>query len=50
MLSIFYTTVVLQIGELIEGIFKAGFWMAIILVGVIGLIIFWLVRKFRGRS
>ncbi|MEQ9438749.1 MAG: hypothetical protein RIG62_06855 [Cyclobacteriaceae bacterium] len=50
MLISFYATVLLQIGDLIEGIFKAGFWVAIILVAIIGLAVFWLVRKFRGRG
>jgi len=48
MLTHFLSTLYLQIGELIEGIFELGFWVAIILVAIVGLIIFWLVRKFRS--
>jgi hypothetical protein len=44
------STLYLQIGELVEGIFEFGFWVAIILVVVIGLIIYWLVKKFRSRT
>ncbi len=47
-LSVIFGSLLLQIGELAEGIFEVGFWAAIILVAVVGLIIFWLVKKFRG--
>ncbi len=45
-----YHFVLLQIGELIEGIFAAGFWVAIILVVLVILILVWIFRKFRGRN
>lgn len=48
-LSIF-SFVLLQIGELAEGIFQAGFWIAIVLVVGVGLVIYWLYKKFRGRG
>ena len=44
------STLYLQVGELIEGIFEFGFWAAIILVIIIGLIVYWLVKKFRSRT
>lgn len=50
MLIAFYSTVLLQVGDLIEGIFKAGFWAAIILIAIVGVVVFWLVKKFRGRG
>ncbi|TDQ07656.1 hypothetical protein [Pedobacter metabolipauper] len=37
--------------ELVEGIFKAGFWTAIVVVVVVVALIIWLVSKvFGGRS
>lgn len=47
MLSYIFTTVLLQIGELVEGIFEFGFWTAIILVVLVAAAGYWLVRKFR---
>lgn len=43
-----YNYIFLQIGELVEGIFKAGFWVAIIMVVIIVAIGIWLFKKFRG--
>jgi hypothetical protein len=34
--------------EVIEGIFKAGFWVGVIIVVIILLIIFFIARLFRG--
>ncbi len=34
--------------EVVEGIFKAGFWTAIIIIVLIVALVFWLIRK--GRS
>ena len=34
--------------EVVEGIFKAGFWSAIIIVVLIVALVFWLIR--RGRK
>jgi len=47
-LSLIFNVLFLQIGELVEGIFEVGFWAAIIIVAVVGLLIFWLVKKFRS--
>ncbi len=42
-----FISVYLQVGDLIEGIFKAGFWVAIIIVALIIGVGIWLIRKFR---
>ena len=47
MFSYIFTTALLQIGELVEGIFEAGFWVAIILVVIVAAAGYWLVKKFR---
>lgn len=47
MLYYIFTTVFLQIGELVEGIFQAGFWAAIVLVVIVVAAGYWLVKKFR---
>ena len=47
MLHYIFTTVLLQIGELVEGIFQAGFWVAIILVIIVVAAGYWLLKKFR---
>lgn len=44
-----FSTVLLQVGELIEGIFEFGFWVAIILVLLLGGVGYWLYKKFRGQ-
>lgn len=44
-----YSYIMLQIGELIEGIFKAGFWVAIVLITIIVVIGIWLYRKFTSN-
>lgn len=35
--------------DIIEGIFKAGFWAAVILIGLILLVVWGIARMFRGR-
>jgi hypothetical protein len=35
--------------ELVGGIFKAGFWTAIILIVIVVVVIIWVVNRFRGR-
>lgn len=45
-----YHFIMLQIGELVEDIFEAGFWVAIILVVLVILILIWIFRKLRGRG
>ena len=47
MLHYTFSMVLLQIGELAEGIFQAGFWVAIILVIVVIAAGYWLMKKFR---
>lgn len=37
----------LQSCEIVEGIFKAGFWAGIILVVLVVVLIFWLIAKIR---
>ena len=36
--------------QVIEGIFKAGMWVGIIMVVLVVLIIGWLMRKMKGRQ
>lgn len=45
-----YNYIFLQVGDLIEGIFAAGFWVAIVLVVLIIIVGIWLFNKFRGRN
>ena len=47
MFNYIFTTMILQVGELIEGIFEFGFWTAIILIVVVAAAGYWLVKKFR---
>ncbi len=47
MFNYIFTTILLQVGELIEGIFEFGFWVAIILIVIIAAVGYWLVKKFR---
>lgn len=42
--------IVLQVGELVEDIFEIGFWLAIIVIILIALVIWWIVKKLRGRG
>ena len=43
-----FSTVLLQVGEIIETIFQFGFWVAIILVVLVGGAGYWLYKKFRS--
>lgn len=45
-----YNFIVLQVGELVEDIFEFGFWVAVIVIVLIALVIWWIVKKLRGRG
>ena len=44
-----FSTVLLQIGELAEGIFEVGFWTAIVLIAIVVAVGYWIFKKLRGR-
>ncbi len=46
---LFTLSVTLSSCEVVGGIFKAGFWTAIILIVLIVAVVLWLIGKFRGR-
>ena len=47
MLHFMFSAILSQIGELVEGIFQAGFWAAIVLVVIVVAAGYWLMKKFR---
>ena len=48
MLDYTFSTVLLQVGDFIGDVFEFGFWVAIILVVLIGAGGYWLYKKLRG--
>lgn len=49
LLLIVFAAVLVSGCGVITGIFKAGFWTAIVLVALVMLVIFWIVSKMRPR-
>lgn len=47
LLLIVFLAVLVSGCGVITGIFKAGFWTAVILIAVILLVVFWIARKMR---
>jgi len=45
-LALFATTMLASC-EMVGGIFKAGFWTALILIILVVVLIFWLLRRFK---
>ncbi|MGB3851938.1 MAG: hypothetical protein WA958_18355 [Tunicatimonas sp.] len=50
MLQNVFSTLFLQVGDLIGDIFEFGFWVAIILVALVAGGGYWLFKKFRGPN
>ena len=45
-----FSTIFLQVGDLIGDIFEAGFWVAIILIALVVGGGYWLFKKLKGRN
>ena len=48
-LHFLFSTVLLQVGDFIGDVFEFGFWTILIILAIIGLAIFWIVKKVRDR-
>ena len=44
-----FTALLLQVGDFIGDVFEFGFWVAVILMGMVGAGGYWLYRKFKKR-